>query len=120
VVQLKAFSLTNFIKFVKFIIVRVNISNMMNELLKFLPTVQIAACHHNLFLTEAGQVYVWGYNCFGQLGFISDGVSIPRPTLLPKSSLPEPIKMVAVGLYYSFALTVSGACMVGDTMKKVN
>jgi alpha-tubulin suppressor-like RCC1 family protein len=50
-----------------------------------------------------------------QLGFLTNDNSIPRPSLLPKSSFSEPIKMVAVGMSHSLVLTVSGQLYVwGD------
>jgi alpha-tubulin suppressor-like RCC1 family protein len=61
-------------------------------------------------------LYVWGDSGYGQLGFKSrnDNSSL-KPSLLPKSSLPEPIKMVAIGNSHSLALSVSGQLYVwGD------
>jgi alpha-tubulin suppressor-like RCC1 family protein len=85
---------------------------IMNGLLQFIPNVQIAASCHNLFLTEAGLLYVWGGNGDGQLGFWNNGKPSLRPSLLPKSLLPEPIKMVAVGNLHSLILTVLGQIYV--------
>lgn len=57
-----------------------------------------------LALTETGDVYSWGDNAFGALGF-GDIVNRPTPTLLP---LPGPAKTLVAGLWVGFALLNDG------------
>ena len=59
---------------------------------------------HVLALTEYGQVFSWGSNNYGQLGYDVQGCSpSPRQILEDKT-----ITQIACGLYHSMALTSSG------------
>ncbi|RWS24487.1 E3 ubiquitin-protein ligase HERC4-like protein, partial [Leptotrombidium deliense] len=63
--------------------------------------------NHSLALTEAGQVFGFGCNLFGQLGIRTEHESLPKPTLIKKLAH-EIIIQVACGGTHSIALTKKG------------
>ncbi|XP_036356591.1 X-linked retinitis pigmentosa GTPase regulator isoform X2 [Octopus sinensis] len=71
-----------------------------------------AGFEHSVCLTESGDVYVWGSNSEGQLGF-GDLTESYVPTRLLAE---ETIKSVAVGYYHTALLTENGSVYVfGET-----
>ena len=65
-----------------------------------------AGTEHVLFLTEGGQVYVWGRNVEGQLGLGSSVLSVSTPTLLtvvPGSSVS--VVSIYAGALHSFVVS---------------
>ena len=73
----------------------------------------VAGADSIYLLTEDGDVYVWGLNNYGQLGF-GDTNDRLTPTLLPKSSYGnETVKDIyAFGLYSFYILTTSSSVYV--------
>jgi alpha-tubulin suppressor-like RCC1 family protein len=82
------------------------------------PVVQIAAGGagtggFSLALTESGQLYSFGDNRYGQLGFAEDSGpgpdpsenDHPTPTLV---TLPGPVALIAAGTFHTLALTEDG------------
>ncbi|WED43764.1 RCC1 domain-containing protein [Legionella cardiaca] len=70
---------------------------------------------HFLALTEAGNVYSWGFNKEGQLGINSEGY-IEQPTLI--NELKEKVSFIVAGFYHSVCLTKDGEVYTfGDNQK---
>lgn len=71
--------------------------------------VQIAAgYHHNLALTNSGDLFAWGANNYGQLGLGTQTVKETVPKLVTSLS-GVPIAFIACGAYHSFVISKSGA-----------
>ncbi|XP_077351382.1 putative E3 ubiquitin-protein ligase HERC4 isoform X2 [Festucalex cinctus] len=80
--------------------------------IKTLTDVQITqvACGywHSLALSKGSQVFSWGQNRYGQLGFGVNGQSISTPQIV-NSLQGVPFAQISAGGAHSFALTLSGA-----------
>lgn len=64
---------------------------------------------HSLALSDGGDIYVWGYNYYGQLGLGKEaGTTEPKPRVI-QSLGGIPISLIACGGNHSFALSKSGA-----------
>jgi len=81
------------------------------------PVVQIAAGgEFSLAVTESGQLYAFGNNRYGQLGFAANSGPVPNPsenahptpTLVSLPGQDGPVVQVAAGNNHSLALTESG------------
>ena len=69
-----------------------------------------AGSTHVLALTDEGQVFGWGSNHFGQVSLNQNGQQLSQ-TFIVKPKLiafPEKVTMIAAGMHYSLALSVSG------------
>lgn len=67
--------------------------------------VQIASgLYHTLALTQAGELYAWGSNAYGQLGIGEFGDPVCQPTLV-RSLHGIPLAFVACGGNHSFAVS---------------
>ncbi len=76
------------------------------------PVMKIAAgASHSLALTRSGQLYTFGSNRYGQLGYATDAGSQaanPTPTLVELPGSSGEVIAIAAGADYSLALTSSG------------
>lgn len=71
--------------------------------------VQIACGHsHCLALTNAGELYAWGSNQYGQLGFGYASETVPKPILVA-SLIGLPVAFITCGANHSVALSRSSA-----------
>lgn len=71
--------------------------------------VQIACGHnHCLALTNAGELYSWGANQYGQLGFGYTSETVPKPILIA-SLVGLPVAFITCGGNHSVILSRSGA-----------
>lgn len=69
------------------------------------PIKQISMLHdQRAALSKSGNVYVWGYNQFSQLGMDADYIEV-KPRLL---KLPSPIAQISVGGHSAAAVTENG------------
>lgn len=73
-------------------------------------TVVQIACGHNhcLALTNAGELYSWGMNQYGQLGFGYHSETVPKPVLIA-SLVGLPVAYITCGANHSVILSKSGA-----------
>ena len=55
-----------------------------------------------IFLTEDGDVYVWGGGSEGQLGFGASETEVPKPT---KLDLEEKVVCISCGYYHTSLVT---------------
>ncbi|XP_015787614.1 probable E3 ubiquitin-protein ligase HERC3 [Tetranychus urticae] len=62
---------------------------------------------HNSILTDAGQIFSWGCNQFGQLGLAKDFESIGKPSLI-KILAHQCVIQICSGAHHSLALTKNG------------
>ena len=67
-----------------------------------------AGAHHNLFLTDTGDIFSWGGNTHGQLG---DGTNIDRGNPAKIGNLSGSAKGISAGLVHSLAFTKKGALL---------
>ena len=77
--------------------------------------IQVAAGYsHTAAVTKDGDLYMWGYNNYGQLGVYSNADSkIPIKVNNSSSTLPEKsVKYVALGYYHSAAITKDGSLYI--------
>lgn len=74
------------------------------------PVIQAAAGGpDSLALTSSGQIYAFGENFWGQLGNTTgQDTPNPTPTLVTLPGATGPVTQVAVGGYFSLAVTASG------------
>ncbi|MGP8204902.1 MAG: putative Ig domain-containing protein [Acidimicrobiales bacterium] len=76
------------------------------------PVAQVAAgAYHSLALTTTGQLYAFGDNDYGELGFAANsGTNTPNPTatLVGLPGATGPVKEITAGGYHSLALTTTG------------
>ena len=74
--------------------------------------IQVAAGHlHTAAVTKDGDLYMWGYNNYGQLGVYTN-VDKNAPVLVNNSTTALPaksVKYVALGYYHSAAITKDGS-----------
>eukprot|EP00958_Prasinococcus_capsulatus_P002961 scaffold266_cov391-Prasinococcus_capsulatus_cf.AAC.13 len=73
--------------------------------------IALAVCggSHSLLLTDAGEVYSWGSNAFGQLGIpkeLSREIAVPQ--LVPAFTNEDTVASVCAGFAHSMALTNAG------------
>jgi E3 ubiquitin-protein ligase HERC4 len=82
------------------------------KLVKSLATktvVQVACGHfHTLALTNAGEIYAFGANGYGQLGLGFESEKVTKPTLI-KSIYGIPIAFICCGASHSFIVSKSGS-----------
>lgn len=73
-------------------------------------TVVQIACGHNhcLALTNAGELYSWGMNQYGQLGYGYQSETVPKPIRIA-SLVGLPVAFIACGANHSMVLSKSGA-----------
>lgn len=73
-------------------------------------TVVQIACgdNHCLALTNGGELYSWGMNRYGQLGFGYQSEAVPKPVLIA-SLVGLPVAFVTCGANHSLILSKSGA-----------
>ena len=74
---------------------------------KCLPQQIVAGGCHTLALTEAGALYAWGYNDYGQLG-IGNTVDQNAPVKIEGFD-GDAIKQIVTGAHHTLALTEAGA-----------
>jgi alpha-tubulin suppressor-like RCC1 family protein len=80
----------------------------LNELLSDLNiTVIKCGAYHTMALTQSGEVYTWGSNYLGQIGFGDNKMNL-IPTKV-KGLDENEIKMISCGFNHSMALTESGS-----------
>jgi alpha-tubulin suppressor-like RCC1 family protein len=73
------------------------------------PVAQLAAGgDHSLVLTSTGQLYTFGYDAYGQLGYAGLENANPTPTLLGIPGATGPVTAMAAGVFHSLVLTSTG------------